>query len=365
MDPVFTEDLGQAMEDDLNLPNPLQAHGPDLALLQQMQHIVLQQQHQINQFIHIMQAQQQAVPNPVPVPAPPTTPASSSQIRPPKIPPPDLFDGTMSKTDQFIRQLTLYMSVCGQEFSTVTQMVSFALTRLTGDYAGVWADLVAKSRLDGGKPYQSFDEFIKDVKETFGDPDVASTARHKLRRLKQGKNTAEEYGREFKAIAAKTGYDDVAKIERYCEGLHKELVDVIYKLPEMPKTLEDWMKWAEKFDRQWRQREQDRSRHWEQSNPRPAAPIQPKPFSAGAALPGVTPGMGAPMDIGRSQRKGINTKNDVCYKCHQKGHFARNCPARYDVRTMTIEEIMAAYQPGTQPPEQASEAKEDFQEDPQ
>ena len=360
MDPVFAEDPLQVLEGNPNVP-PNQPHLPDLGLLQQT---IMQQQAQINQLLHIIQTQQQAAPTPAPVPVTVTAPTPTTPNRPPRIPPPDLFDGTMGKTDQFIRQLTLYMSVCGQEFSTVAQKVSFALTRFTGDYAGVWADLTANSRLAGNEAYSSFDDFIADVRKTFGDPDVASTARFKLRKLKQGKNTAEEYGRQFKAIASKTGYDEVAKIERYSDGLNKDLVDAVYKLAEMPTTLDKWMSWAEKFDRQWRQREQDRNRNWDHSYPKPATPNQPKPFSAGAAFPGTTPGMGAPMDIGRGQRRGISNKNDVCYRCRQRGHFAKDCTARYDVRVMTIDEIISAYQPSPEP-KQTSEPEQNFQEGPQ
>src|SRR4029078_9634646 len=101
----------------------------------------------------------------------------------------------------------------------------------------------------------TWEEFQAEIRKTFGDPNPASTARHKLSQLKQGSHTADEYVASFKELKGDTGYNDTALVEKFEQGLNSSLVDKIYALPEMPTTLEEWMSWAMRLDRQWRQRE--------------------------------------------------------------------------------------------------------------
>ena len=59
----------------------------------------------------------------------------------------------------------------------------------------------------------------------------------------------------FRELKDDTRYNNAALIEKFEQGLNPALADKIYALPEMPTTLESWISWAIKLDRQWRQRE--------------------------------------------------------------------------------------------------------------
>ena len=89
------------------------------------------------------------------------------------------------------------------------------------------------------------------VKENFCNLTPARTAQAKLQELQQGSKTAVEYMLEFRSIEAQTGYNDLAFIEKFERGLNRALLQKIYTLPEMPKTLKEYQDWAMKLDRQW------------------------------------------------------------------------------------------------------------------
>ena len=55
--------------------------------------------------------------------------------------------------------------------------------------------------------------------------------------LKQGVLSAEDFVAKFRELAPKTGYNDAAHIEKFEKGLNSALVDKIYALADMPKTL--------------------------------------------------------------------------------------------------------------------------------
>ena len=66
--------------------------------------------------------------------------------------------------------------------------------------------------------------------------------------------TCDEYVAQFRTLKGDTGYNNAALVEKFEKSLNSTLVDKIYALPEMPCTLDGWILWALKLDRQWRQR---------------------------------------------------------------------------------------------------------------
>ena len=73
--------------------------------------------------------------------------------------------------------------------------------------------------------------------------------------LRQGNHSADKYVASFKELKDDTRYNTAALIEKFEQGLNPVLADKIYPLPEMPTTLNSWISWAIKLNRQWRQRE--------------------------------------------------------------------------------------------------------------
>ena len=148
-----------------------------------------------------------------------------------KVSPPEPFDGSMQKAETFLSQLKLYFY--GKGITDELQRVVCALSYMKGGTAGKWA-LDKTKVLDGDYSKEGlWDDFVYEFREVFGDPDPASTARHKINLLKQGNQTADEYVASFRELASDTGYNDAALVEKFQTGLNRSLREKVYSVPEM------------------------------------------------------------------------------------------------------------------------------------
>jgi len=251
-----------------------------------------------------------------------------------KVAPPDVFDGTQSQTDNFLSQLTLYFTGKRGDFQEDHDKIIFALSYMKGGTAGPWAAEIVRQCQDSTLMYESWESFRKDLLAAFGDPDPASTARFKMDQLRQGSHSVDEYVASFKELTSKTKYNDAAHVEKFERGLNSALVDKIYSLPEMPVTLAQWITWATKLDRQWRQREARKKVSNSSSTPKPfksLSPIAKNP--QGPKEPDVVP---MEIDSGKKRFGPL-----ICYKCRKPGHIARNCQSSVDISAMDYEAIKA------------------------
>ncbi len=97
-------------------------------------------------------------------------------------------------------------------------------------------------------PHRDWEEFKENLSSVFGDSDPTAMAKHKMTVIKQGTRTAEEYCIEFRDLSFRTGYNDNAHIEFFKKGLHQEILKQIYRLLDLPTSLDDWYKFAIRFD---------------------------------------------------------------------------------------------------------------------
>ena len=253
-----------------------------------------------------------------------------------KIAPPDVFDGTLAKTDTFLSQLSLYFTGRRREFQDDQDKIIFTLSYMKGGTAGPWAaEIVRQYQASPDQPaYEDWESFLKDLQAAFGDPDPASTARFRMDQLKQGNHSVEEYVASFKELISKTKYNDAAHVEKFERGLNSALVDKIYNLPEMPTTLAGWITWATKLDRQWRQREARKKASSSSPTPRSFKSISPPVKTSQVSKePEVVP-----MEIDSGKRR---LGPLICYKCRKSGHIARNCQSSVDISAMDYEAIKA------------------------
>ena len=264
-----------------------------------------------------------------------------------KVAPPDIFDGTVSKSAAFLSQLSLFFHGRRNDFETDDDKIICALSYMKGGTAGPWAN--AKVKAYKGGVSDTLDAFLKQFQDVFGDPDPAGTARHKLSLLKQESQTADEYVSAFREFKDDTGYNDAALVDAFEKGLNQALVDSIYKLPEMPQTLEGWINWAVKLDRQYRQREAKKkvakAPIIQKATPKPFSPIvftpskprNPTPLPVATTLP-ARQADSVPMEIDSGMK---TVKPRLCWRCKQPGHIASQCRSGLDVNSMNYDEIKA------------------------
>jgi hypothetical protein len=199
-------------------------------------------------------------------------------------------------------------------------------------------------------PYASWDDFVAKFKVAFCDPMPQRTAQMKLNTLVQGNKTADEYSLEFENLSHRSGYNDVALVEKYERGLNTALRQKIYSLPTMPTTLLEWHTWACRLDRQWRQFEKGKEQV------RPAAQKRQSTTTASQQqgqrpyyqrpqwqpmVPQNTNTTTSPRDPNAMDvDKNTATRPPVkCFKCGKLGHIARNCRDGLDIRAMEYEDM--------------------------
>jgi hypothetical protein len=249
---------------------------------------------------------------------------------------PDRFDGTRSQANTFLRQVALYAQGRPHEFRDDQDRIHFALSYMKGGTAGAWADRILEEEANSLLPFfATWTDFAQAFRLSFSDADSGATARMKIATLAQGTHTADEYILEFRELAARTGYNDVAHIDFFQRGLHRALLDKIYALPDMPQLLDQWCMYASRFDQQKRMLD---------ARSKPAQPLPwartgtvnvRNPPAQNKLSPPTSPAQQDPDAMEVDKRHGA-TPAHTCFTCGKKGHFARNCPQSPNMRQREV-----------------------------
>src|SRR3979490_478151 len=109
---------------------------------------------------------------------------------------------------------------------------------MSGGSAEIWAHNKTQAIIDGTSLITTFDEFTRQVKEAFGDPDCARIAHTKLHDLRMTSNiSADKYTAQFEILAGRTGLNDEALEDAYTWGLPVMILDKIHAQPLLPSNL--------------------------------------------------------------------------------------------------------------------------------
>ena len=173
----------------------------------------------------------------------------------------------------FVRQMRKYIDA--QELQaplTENKKMTYAKTYMVGD-AAVWLEQLQTEKDDWEMeheddvdpapyegPLESFEALMEGLLVEFEDIDPEATAQHKLDVIHMGKETAEAHNRRFKTLARHSGYNDKALVGYYRRSLTPGLKKKIQDMADRPTTLDGWYRQAVKFDRQWRE-DQDERQH--------------------------------------------------------------------------------------------------------
>ena len=96
---------------------------------------------------------------------------------------------------------------------------------------------------------QTLDIFLESVKKTFRDPDQAWTAHTQLHELKMTPSTtAEDYMAQFKMLAGRTGFNDVALEDIYVLDLPNSIQQKIFAQVTFPNGLAAWKTVVQNLD---------------------------------------------------------------------------------------------------------------------
>ena len=281
---------------------------------------------------------------------------------------PSDFDGSRRLGRTFLNSCELYIQLSGDKFYDDQQKIHWALTFCKAGRAANFADRIMRAERQGVARYSTWKDFVKDFTIKFCESNEQVKALTKLEGSAwyQQSASVDDYIDSFEDLVEMASLStDAGLIMKFRRGLSKEIQDRVAEM-ESPPALDDLEGCKDAARRFYQNQEANRafSRYAHPvarpvpnlvknkgimptqsfgvvkpsatpsllSNQTPNPPMEPRNHMAARPQPeGPTP---MEVDASRQQR----TTPVVCYRCLQPGHQSRECPRRFDIRTMTADE---------------------------
>ncbi|KAI2644474.1 Transposon Tf2-6 polyprotein [Labeo rohita] len=252
----------------------------------------------------------------------------------PKISLPDKWDGSGTRCDVFLTNLSLVFGFQPSRYPTDRSRITLLTSLLTGQ-AAEWATAVL--RADGDSAH-SYPAFTAELRTAFQHPESEVEVDSRLYHLKQGGRSVSKYTTEFRTLAVQTTWSDAALRTAYYEGLSNRLKDEL-AVRELPATLEGMIQLALRVDQRMSHSTKSVFRSFAGSTSHQRSP-EPSTFHAVAASPPPPPvaseahsgGDGEPMQIGRTSlsaaERARRYREGLCAYCASPDHHRAICPLR-------------------------------------
>lgn len=241
----------------------------------------------------------------------PPEPRPSNDYRPrPTLP--EKFDGTPSKFTGFLLQCNRVFELYPTAFPTDLAKVGL-ITSLFIDAALTWVSPYFKTN----DPILSdLPRFTTAFTSAFSDTDKIERDTRKLDGLSMT-STVQEYVRQFRALSADLGYNDVALRGRFVGGLPDQLNDLLLSMPP-PASFDELVAQALTIGGRLAARQE--AKQDARRQPRFSSPFLG--FNGGRAPTNPTGPRGPLSDAERARRR----NNNLCMFCGHAGHGVRDCP---------------------------------------
>src|ERR1700678_1940094 len=160
------------------------------------------------------------------------TPSNSNETKELRINPPTHFSGNRDDLDNFIQDCTLYLTLNKAVYETDEKQIIFMLSYMTEGTARAWKEAFVRHVINSPIiDFGSLKQFTVDLKKAFKASDSEGDARAKLRHLKQGKDSVDDYVAEFRILAGKARMtDNAALTEYFMEGINTGIPSMKYSV---------------------------------------------------------------------------------------------------------------------------------------
>jgi Retrotransposon gag protein/Zinc knuckle len=314
-------------------------------------------QDMMNKLLTQLAAKESHSPDPIPPTTSQTPTTNSSKIKPAS---PSEFDGDRSKGRAFLNSVNLYIALRSTEFADDQVRICWTLSFMKTGRAAIFADQTITNNRPDNPVFSDWKDFERKFIEDFYPYDEKTDALMKLEstRYFQGRRTTDVYIDEFTELTTRARCTDpTTLVLKFRRGLDPSLQDKIAESPSCPEgeDVDGWLAAARRLDRNRTANEAFRGSFARApsvpSAARQSPPVPPKRFEFGSITPTVsrqppTPAktlpMGIPMDIDASKQ--AKTLDDACRRCGETGHWKNQCPRRFDIRYMDLDEREALVQ---------------------
>jgi hypothetical protein len=163
---------------------------------------------------------------------------------------PKPFTGEREDLNTFIQDSHVYLKINADSYDDDTKRVAFMLALMNGGTAKAWKEAYVADILNAKKgTFPKHDDFVKDLKKAFLPGDPEGDARAKIRQLKQGKSSVDEYNAQFRILAGQSGITEFRALkDYYMQGLNTGILAKIFSNVTQPKTMEEWYNTASTLD---------------------------------------------------------------------------------------------------------------------
>ena len=129
-------------------------------------------------------------------------PSNSDETKELRIDPPTHFTGNRDDLDNFLHDCTLYLTLNRAVYETDEKKIIFMLSYMTEGTARAWKEAFVWDVINTQtNDFKSLKQFTVDLKKAFEASDSEGDARAKLRQLKQGKDSVDDYVAQFRIQA--------------------------------------------------------------------------------------------------------------------------------------------------------------------
>lgn len=259
---------------------------------------------------------------------------------------PGFFGGSKGQElSSWLVKLQLVFDQNGNKFNTDKSKITYAITKMTGfPMASLTPDLELSMELpEAERPVYltSWASFKDHLKSLFGDPNRKKAAEMKLRSLRQGRRSVNEYTAEFWPLARILGWDESALVSQYRLGLKREILDLMGIQFEQPETVDAVIKMARILEvrlEEIRYEREEQSRRYQ--NPRNRnRQDSTRGQTRSAQVVAETNDQVIPMELDAAQlvtekgsqgstARGSTVRGIECWYCHARGHIAQECPKK-------------------------------------
>ncbi|CCO28952.1 hypothetical protein RSOLAG1IB_01461 [Rhizoctonia solani AG-1 IB] len=226
--------------------------------------------------------------------------------------------GIGADAKQWLARMMGWLTISGSQFANNRDIIMFLLINMEGT-AAAWAlshiALIGEKRAVIKTP----DDFQREFRKAFDDPDATAAAKHKITKLVQT-TTAAAYTAEFRTLQLEIHWNESALKAQYQRGLNWQVRTQLAMMTPQPLSLEAFMEAAVRINNV---RRELKASHLPRDN-KPSNPLK----SSSAPNKGTSTGSPVkPGDPHYVSKEEIEKRcaNNQCIKCGRKGHWAAVC----------------------------------------